>query len=46
MMKLATYGIQGDIFEILPKLIISFKEALGDISQAKTKDLCAITKEV
>lgn len=46
MMKLATYGIQGDIFELLPKLIISFKEALGDISQAKTKDLCAITKEV
>lgn len=46
MMKLATYGIQGDIFEVLPKLINSFKEVLGDISQVKTKDLCVITKEV
>ncbi|KZL91469.1 FAD-binding protein [Clostridium magnum] len=46
MMKLATYGIQGDVFEVLPKLIISFKEALGDISSAKPEDLCAITKEV
>lgn len=46
MMKLATYGIQGDIFEVLPKLISSFKEALGDISQAKAKDLCAVTEEV
>lgn len=46
MMKLATYGIQGDVFEVLPKLISSFKEALGDISQLKTKDLCAIAKEV
>lgn len=46
MMKLATYGIQGDIFEVLPKLISSFKEALGDISQAKAKDLCALTEEV
>jgi electron transfer flavoprotein alpha subunit len=46
MMKLATYGIQGDVFEVLPKLISSFKEALGDISQAKSKDLCAIAEEV
>ncbi|MBP2031725.1 electron transfer flavoprotein alpha subunit [Clostridium algifaecis] len=34
MMKLATYGIQGDVFEVLPKLINSFK------------DLCTITEEV
>ncbi|OAA88353.1 FAD-binding protein [Clostridium coskatii] len=46
MMKLATYGIEGDVFEVLPKLISSFKEALGDSSQLKTEDLCAIAKEV
>ena len=45
MMKLATYGIQGDVFEVLPKLISSFKEALGDSLLVKTEDLCAITKE-
>ncbi|NMM64473.1 electron transfer flavoprotein subunit alpha/FixB family protein [Clostridium sp. P21] len=45
MMKLATYGIQGDVFKVLPKLINSFKEVLKDISNIETKDLCTIVKE-
>lgn len=46
MMKLATYGVQGDVFEVLPKLISSFKEIIGDISQTTTKDSYTIGKEV
>lgn len=46
MMKLATYGIVGDVFEILPKLISSFKEALGEASEINSKNLYAITEEV
>ncbi len=34
MMKLATYGIEGDLFEILPQLINGFKNALGRSSES------------
>lgn len=33
MMKLATYSISGDLFEILPKIIESFKQVLPDGSE-------------
>lgn len=33
MMKLATYSIAGDLFEILPKIIESFKQVLPDGSE-------------
>ncbi|OAA92393.1 FAD-binding protein [Clostridium ljungdahlii] len=46
MMKLATYGIQGDVFEVLPKLISSFKEELTEVSKINNKGLCKIAKEV
>jgi len=36
---LATYGIEGDVFEVLPKLISSFKGALREVSEINNKDL-------
>lgn len=39
MMKLATYSIAGDVFEILPKIIEGFKQALPSVSQISTNDL-------
>ncbi|WP_406541883.1 electron transfer flavoprotein subunit alpha/FixB family protein [Clostridium ljungdahlii] len=46
MMKLATYGIEGDVFEVLPKLISSFKEEITEVSKINNKGLCTIAKEV
>lgn len=46
MMKLATYGIVGDVFEVLPKLIKEFKEGLRNIGESKVAAACFANKEV
>jgi len=44
MMKLATYSIEGDVFEILPKLIKGFKQALFEVPKMELENLCSISK--
>lgn len=42
MMKLATYGIVGDAFEILTKLTDGFKDILDDNPRTKVDNVCSI----
>ncbi|MEY8001254.1 FAD-binding protein [Clostridium sp. Mt-5] len=46
MMKLATYSIAGDLFEILPKMIEGFKQVLPNISKTNTDNLHIAVKGV
>lgn len=46
MMKLATYSIAGDLFEILPKIIESFRQALPHNSKINTNRFHSSVKEV
>ncbi|MCH3962722.1 MAG: electron transfer flavoprotein subunit alpha [Clostridium sp.] len=39
MMKLATYSIAGDLFEVLPKMIESFKQVLSDSYEINANSL-------
>lgn len=46
MMKLATYGIQGDVFEVLPILIEEFKRGMAEAAKQRANVLQFSRREV
>lgn len=46
MMKLATYSIVGDVFEIIPKMIEGFKQALKEMPDKDTMNNGSVIKGV